>query len=225
MINIQNLSKSFGKQLVLNNINIEYKDNGIYGLVGFNGAGKTTFFKCIMGLLQHEGSIAYNKELNIGYLPTDMFMYPKITGLEYIEFCMSARKISFDKTALTDWNKLMQLPLDKYAQDYSTGMKKKLALLAIILQSNDILILDEPFNGLDLTTNLFLVDILQEMKKAGKIILISSHILQTLKDICDSIEVLDNRNISHYNKKQYSELDDYFKDKRKGLINISLLHI
>jgi ABC-2 type transport system ATP-binding protein len=223
MINIKSLNKSYGKQEVLKNINISYAECGIYGLVGFNGAGKSTLLNCISGLLPYDGEIEYNHDLRIGYLPTDVFMYPKLTGLEYIIFCLSARKISLNKTLLADWNKVMQLPLNKYAQEYSTGMKKKLALLALILQSNDILILDEPFNGLDLTTNLFLTDILLKMKEFGITIIITSHILQTLKEICSSIDVIDNGHLQRYNKKEYSSIDEYFQTRRDNIINIESL--
>src|SRR5690606_14316831 len=85
-----------------------------------------------------------------------------------------------------------QLALESYVESYSTGMKKKLALLAIILQDNDVFILDEPFNGLDLESSILLSEIIHRLKALGKTILISSHIFSTLRDVSDTILVLNN---------------------------------
>ena len=85
---------------------------------------------------------------------------------------------------------IFDLPLDQYASTYSTGMKKKLALTAILLQENDYFILDEPFNGVDIQSNIVLTEIIKELKKLNKIVLISSHIFSTLNTICDEIHLL-----------------------------------
>jgi len=224
MININNLNKNYGKQKVLNNLNIQFNENKIYGIVGYNGAGKSTLFNCITGITSFEGTMQIDKDIQIGYLPTDLYMYPKITGLEYIEFCLSARKLKLDKARLDDWNKLIQLPLDKYAQEYSTGMKKKLAILALILQSNDIIMLDEPFNGLDLSSNMILTDIILAMKKANKTVIISSHILQPLKEICDTIDVLDKGEIIRYSNDKFNLIDNYFRQQRNNKLETELLN-
>ena len=87
---------------------------------------------------------------------------------------------------------IFELPLNQYVSTYSTGMKKKLALMAILFQENRYIILDEPFNGVDIHSNIIIVDIIRKLKDLGKTVIISSHILSTLRDTCDEIFLLSN---------------------------------
>jgi len=190
MISIQNLSKSFGTKQVLKNINIQFAKGQVCGIVGENGAGKTTLFRCIAGLETYEGQI--NSELNplknyLGLLLTEPFFFTKITGREYIRLLCNARK---KEIANIDDKNIFDLPLNQYASTYSTGMKKKLALLAILLQDNQYFILDEPFNGVDIHSNIIIVDLVHKLRELGKTIIISSHIFSTLSDTCDEIYLL-----------------------------------
>ena len=150
MIEVNDLHKSFGKVKVLNGIHLEYHPGKIYGLVGENGAGKTTLFNCIMGIYDYTGSITKSKTLKTGYLSASNFFYSQITGLEHLEFCMKAKDLPVNTPTIQHLNEIFQLPLDRYAAEYSTGMKKKLGFMALLLQDNDVFILDEPFNGVDL---------------------------------------------------------------------------
>lgn len=150
MIEVNDLHKSFGKVKVLNGIHLEYHPGKIYGLVGENGAGKTTLFNCIMGIYDYTGSITKSKTLKTGYLSASNFFYSQITGLEHLEFCMKAKGLPVNTPTIQHLNEIFQLPLDRYAAEYSTGMKKKLGFMALLLQDNDVFILDEPFNGVDL---------------------------------------------------------------------------
>ena len=195
MISIHNLSKSFGSKQVLKNINIRFDKGKIYGIVGENGAGKTTLFRCIAGLEDYDGQI--DSELNplknyLGLLLTEPFFFTKITGKEYIRLLCNARKKEVSN--IEDKN-IFDLPLSQYASTYSTGMKKKLALLAILLQENQYFILDEPFNGVDIHSNIILVDLIRELKTLGKTVIISSHIFSTLSDTCDEIYLLSHGEI------------------------------
>ena len=190
MIQIEQLSKSFGAKKVLKDINISFEKGKVYGIVGANGAGKTTLFRCIAGLETHEGIVRSELEPlknHLGFLPTNPYFFPKITGQEYLQLFCNARKIT-----LTNFDKknIFNLPLNQYAITYSTGMKKKLALTAILLQQNDYLILDEPFNGVDIQSNLIITAIIHQLKALGKTILISSHIFATLKETCAEIHLL-----------------------------------
>jgi ABC-2 type transport system ATP-binding protein len=192
MITIQNLRYAYQpKQVVLHDISLQFSDNQIHGLVGNNGEGKTTFFKCLLGLLKvYEGTIVESNgqsiRKNTGYLPTELFFYPRITGEEYIHFMLKAKGITYNRQEIDNWNDVFQLPLNEYVENYSTGMKKKLALLALIMQKNQFLLLDEPFNGVDLVSNVLLKDILLRLKASTTIIL-TSHILESLTTLCDDI--------------------------------------
>ena len=190
MIIIQNLSKSYGAKQALKNINIQFDKGKVYGIVGENGAGKTTLFRCIAGLENYDGQIS--SKLNplknyLGLLLTEPFFFTKITGKEYITLLCNARKKKVPKIGEKN---IFDLPLNQYASTYSTGMKKKLALLAILLQENEYFILDEPFNGVDIHSNIIIVDLIRKLKALGKTVIISSHIFSTLSDTCDEIYLL-----------------------------------
>ena len=187
MINIQNLSKKFGNKQVLKNVNMQFERGNVCGIVGENGSGKTTLFRCIAGLENYEGEI--NSELNplknyLGLLLTEPFFFTKITGKEYIRLLCNARKKEISEI---DDKNIFDLPLNQYASTYSTGMKKKLALLAILLQENQCFILDEPFNGVDIHSNIIIIDLIHKLKALGKTVIVSSHIFSTLSDTCDEI--------------------------------------
>ena len=196
MIKIKKLSKSYGKKQVLNSINLEFEKGKIYGIVGENGAGKTTLFRCISGLENYTGNVSSDfKKLknHLGLLLTEPFFFSKITGKEYIQLLANARQVKLSN--IEDKN-VFDLPLNQYASTYSTGMKKKLALTAILLQKNDVFILDEPFNGVDIHSNLIIVEIIKRFKKLEKTVIISSHIFSTLADTCDEIYLMKNGEIT-----------------------------
>jgi|SRR5690554_130554 len=191
MLEIINLNKKFGNQIVLNQVNIKLASGKVYGLIGRNGAGKTTLFNCISGIETFNGEVKYtNGKLknNLSYLPTDLYYFNYITGIEYLEFlCKTRNKSNIDFKK----NNIFDLPLDKYISEYSTGMKKKIALMGILLQQSHVIILDEPFNGVDLESNEIISNILLELKSLNKIVLLSSHIFSTLTNVCDEIFLLD----------------------------------
>ena len=195
MIKIEKLSKFYGKKQVLNSIDLEFKKGKIYGIVGENGAGKTTLFRCVSGLENYKGNITsdYTKlKDHLGLLLTEPFFFSKITGKEYIRLLANARQTEL--TNIEDKN-IFDLPLNQYASTYSTGMKKKLALTAILLQENDVFILDEPFNGVDIQSNLIITEIIRRFKKLEKTVIISSHIFSTLAETCDEIYLMKNGEI------------------------------
>ncbi len=190
MIRIENLSRHYGPKQVLSDISITFGQGRVYGIVGENGAGKTTLFKCITGMENYSGtitsSVAPLKD-HVGYLQTEPYFFPKITGKEYIRLLCNARGVTIEDI---DGRNVFDLPLDQYAATYSTGMKKKLALTAVLLQQCPYYIFDEPFNGVDIQSNIIIFDILKQLRKLGKTIIISSHIFSTLTNICDEIHLL-----------------------------------
>ena len=212
MIKINNLSKFYGQHLILENINLSFKPGMVYGIVGANGAGKTTLFKCICQLTDYLGSIESDYDVlknHIGYLPTDPYTLSRITGYEYLQLFSIARQGSI--TEINEMN-IFHLPLDQYVSTYSTGMLKKIALQAVLLQKNDIIILDEPFNGVDIQSNIIITELIHLLKEKGKLVLISSHIFETLDKVCDRIFLLNNKQIeSTYSPDQFSNLESKLK--------------
>lgn len=217
MITIQNLSKNFGTNQVLKNINIQCDKGKVYGIVGENGAGKTTLFRCIAGLETYEGEIHSDPtpiKDKLGLLLTEPFFFQKITGKEYIQFLCNARNIQ--QPNIEERN-IFDLPLNQYASTYSTGMKKKLALTAILLQNNDYFILDEPFNGVDIQSNLIIAEIIHKLKSLDKTVLISSHIFSTLNETCDEIHVLSHGTfVKSVQKTDFSALEREMKQMTIG---------
>jgi ABC-2 type transport system ATP-binding protein len=191
MISIQSLSKCYNERTVLKDINLDVIAGEITGIVGENGAGKTTLFKCIAGLEPFDGAVHYQGSGNLknvlGYLPTDLFFFSHMTAYEYLKLLCNARNIQGRN--INDGN-IFDLPLDQFAAQYSSGMKRKLALTGLLLQKNEVFILDEPFNGVDLQSSLIIQEILLKLKALGKTIIMSSHVFSTLEDACDSMHYL-----------------------------------
>ena len=213
MLKIKNIDFSYEKEQVLRDFSIELKAGNIHGILGANGAGKTTLFQIVYGLLTpSKGEIIFpDKSFDtsqLGYLETEPQFYPYMKGVEYIDL-LSHGNPTFDVGV---WNEIFKLPLNKLIDTYSTGMKKKLALLGIISQDKSIMLLDEPFNGLDLETVENLKLILKELKKENKIIVLTSHILEVLKINCDKISFLNKGSVQKtFSKSGFQDINTYIK--------------
>ena len=213
MIKVKELSKVFGNKEVLKNLSMEFSTGNIYGIVGENGAGKTTLFRCIAGLESYSGEIISDVmplKNHLGLLLTEPFFFTMMTGREYIRLLCNARgKTNVD----IDSKNIFDLPLEQYASTYSTGMKKKLAITGILLQENEYFILDEPFNGVDIQSNIILTEIILKLKELNKIVIISSHIFSTLSDTCDEIHLLrKGEQIKSVNKTGFKDLEQEMKE-------------
>lgn len=214
MIKIENLRKQFGQLDVLNGINLELKPGMITAIVGENGAGKSTLFKCIAGLESYKGTIDSNYEPlknYIGFLPTNPQFLSKITAKEYLHLVCNARKVTppdFEE------RNIFNLPLNRYADDFSTGMKKKLALTGVLHLKNEVFLLDEPFNGVDIQSNILFNEILKTLKKQGKTIILSSHIFSAIHEVCDYIYYLEDGKIAKQgNRETFMQIEDEIKQK------------
>lgn len=210
MLEIKNISVSFKDKNVLQNLNLEIEEGIILGILGKNGAGKTTLFESLYQSQKYSGEILWQNQRflrqNISYLETENYFYPYITGREYLSY------FAKDKLPKTiELAEKFQLPLDKYVQYYSSGMKKKLALIGMLMLDKPINILDEPFNGVDFEGVHLLYDIIRELKQSNKMVIISSHIIETLFHTCDRIVTLENGLISNIFEKSDFEKLNHFK--------------
>lgn len=209
MLTIENLKVGYKPDKeILKGLNLSMETGKIHGLVGLNGAGKTTLLNTLYSFIRPEsGRILVNgaplHRKDIGYLEAENYFYPYMTGYEYLAL-FPAGPNGFDPN---NWQELLRLPLDDITESYSTGMRKKLALIAVLKTDKPILILDEPFNGLDLESAHILTLILTRLRENGKTVLITSHIYESLTNISDFIHYIDNGTIAYsYPKEQFEEL-------------------
>lgn len=197
MITIEKLTISYHKhRKVIDALNLTIPKGTINGIVGLNAAGKTTLLNAMYGLKSAEaGAIAWHgKKLTkneISYLVAEPYFYSNITGNEYLSLFKN-KDFNTNK-----WNELFLLPLEQVIDEYSTGMKKKLAILSVIKQDKPVIILDEPFNGLDIETCSILRSILLRLKEKSKTMIITSHIIETLTNLCDYIHYLEDGKIKY----------------------------
>ena len=190
MLTIDKLSVSYGTHTVLSQLDLSLESGGIYGIVGYNGAGKTTLLNAIYGIPAQRDCIRFDgaplSRRDIAYLETEVFFYSRITGQDYLDL-FEAQNGRFDFETL---GAVFDLPLDRFVDSYSTGMKKKLAISGILSLDRKVLLLDEPFNGLDLEAVSILQLALRKLRAAGKLVIVTSHILESLSPICDAIHLL-----------------------------------
>ena len=206
MLRINNLTKKFGKFTALNHLNLEIKKGELFGFVGPNGAGKTTTMRIISGLLKADSGEVYVGEADaihdsrrlkekIGYMPDFFGVYDNLKAIEYMEFYASiyglagadARKLCYELMDLVN----LSDKADDYVDGLSRGMKQRLCLARSLVHNPELLILDEPASGLDPRARFEMKEILKNLKDMGKTIIISSHILPELAEMCTSIGIIE----------------------------------
>jgi ABC-2 type transport system ATP-binding protein len=206
MFDILISKKEFGNKIILENINIEIHENGIYGIVAKNGDGKTTLFKCMLSLTPFEGKISFENEAiksrKVAWCPTEPALYEELSAAEFYDFY---RELT--SSTSTNSKMLFDVTENQLIKNFSTGMKKKTYLNAVFQNEYPIYILDEPFNGLDLEANYILVQYLKEKSKSS-IILISSHILEILYANCESIFVIKDKKIVNFQKSDFQKIEE-----------------
>lgn len=210
MLRIENLCKSYGKFRAVNDLNLHIPKGEIFGFVGPNGAGKTTTMRIICGLLDATSGKVYAdgidvidrpKELKrkIGYMPDFFGVYDDLKVMEYLEFYASiynikgadSRKICQDLLQLVD----LTDKKDFYVDSLSRGMKQRLCLARSLVHNPELLILDEPASGMDPRARIEMKEILRTLKSMGKTILVSSHILPELAELCTAIGIIEKGRI------------------------------
>lgn len=215
MLSIERLTVAYDAGApVLNGLELHVPAGQVHGLVGRNGAGKTTLLAAIYGFIPgDDGTIRVRGEppspRSMAYLPTENHFYPMITGREYLWVFDDGKRAEAGRAFDVDgWAELLELPLDRYVDAYSTGMKKKLALLGVLALDRPLLLLDEPMNHLDLESNLLLGRLLRALADAGRAILVTSHVLESLTGACDAIHVLDRGGLAHsVPREEFDELE------------------
>jgi ABC-2 type transport system ATP-binding protein len=190
----------YGSKVILRGIDLTY-DPKIHGVLGENGSGKTTLFRCMANLISYKGKRMIPGTLAYGYLPAELYMYSMITGEEFLRFYVAAKGCKYDVEKKKRLNSFLGLPLNEYAETYSTGMLKKLYLLGLLLQQNGLLLLDEPFNGLDFVSSAFITALLQHEREEGKTIFVASHDLEHLFSYTDTLSVIKDKTLLYFDRK------------------------
>lgn len=206
MLDISISKKEFDSKVIFENTIITIQENGIYGIVGKNGEGKTTLFKCMLSLTPFEGKISFKSEVlktqKIAWCPTEPSLYEELTAAEFYDFYRELTSSTSNNSKM-----LFDVTENQLIKNFSTGMKKKTYLNAVFQNEYPIYTLDEPFNGLDLESNYILVQYLKEKSKSS-IILISSHILEILYTNCESIFVIKDKNIVNFQKGDFQKIEE-----------------
>ncbi|MHB8062470.1 MAG: ABC transporter ATP-binding protein [Ruminiclostridium sp.] len=200
---VENVSKSFGEKLVVNNINFEMKEPGVFGLLGTNGAGKTTTIRMILNIVKkNSGAIKWNNKptagqiTNFGYLPEERGLYPKTKVSEQLMYFARLRGITQEKAKRDIAYWLERLEATEYtnmlAEKLSKGNQQKIQFIASIIHDPELIFMDEPFSGLDpVNTDLF-KGVIYELIRKEKYIIMSSHQMTTVEEFCKDISILKN---------------------------------
>ncbi len=227
MLEVKNLTKKFGDNVAVNDISFNVENGKIYGLIGRNGAGKSTTFRMILGIIEPtEGSVLYdNKKIKgkisdkIGYLPEEGSLIPAYTVLELCEYYggLKLMKPEEIRERLLSWLEEFNVVefLNKKIKDLSKGNKQKIQFIVSVLHNPDLIILDEPFSGLDPLSVEEIKNAVLKLKEQGKTIIFSSHRMDHVEELCESVILLDKGNaILQGNLKELEE--NYEIDGVKG---------
>ena len=197
ILEVKELSKSFGNKEIFRNVNLKLEGGKIYGLIGPNGSGKSVFLKIICGLMSASGNVYYNGQMltkenaykaNIGASIEKPQFIEELSGLDNLLFLASFRnEIKIDQ--IRKWFELFDLSeaAKKPVREYSLGMKQKLAIIQAVMEDQNIVLLDEVSNSLDRKTKNILFDLILNLKNKGKIIIYVNHNLDEVMKVCDEI--------------------------------------
>lgn len=206
MLKIKNLTKLYkGSDKGISNLNLEIANGDIYGFIGPNGAGKTTTIKCVVGIQGYDsGEIIIDGtsikddpmecKKKLAYIPDNPDLYEYLTGIQYLNFISDIFKVS-----AADRESLIKKYADKFEitaslgdliSSYSHGMKQKLAVISALIHSPKLLVLDEPFVGLDPKASVILKEIMHEICKQGGAIFFSTHVLDVAEKLCNKVAII-----------------------------------
>lgn len=205
MIEIKNVTKKYGDKIALNNISFTVNDGEIFAFIGHNGAGKTTLIKSIVGIHEFdEGDIIINGKSikknpidckkEMAFVPDNPELYEQMKAIDFINFICDMYEVpqNVRKNNINKYAKLFEIEdnLNDTIESFSHGMKQKIALIAALAHNPKVLIMDEPFVGLDPKAVFDVKEIMNEMVKEGKIIFFSTHILDVAEKLCSRVAII-----------------------------------
>jgi ABC-2 type transport system ATP-binding protein len=205
MLDLHHVTKRFAGLPAVDDVSFTARPGEVTGYLGPNGSGKSTTMKMITGLIEMTGGkilfqgepiqtdpLTYKQRM--GYVPEEPHLYGHLSGLEYLVMVGQLRGLPDKPTAqrIDQLLRLLQLHGDRHVpiSSYSKGMRQKILLTASLLHNPDLLLLDEPFSGLDISTGLVLRSLIQELASRGKVVLFSSHELETVERVCSRVVIL-----------------------------------
>ena len=210
MLKIENLTKTFGEKVAVNNLTLEIKDGEIYGFIGHNGAGKTTTLKCVIGVLEFDnGKIEINgidiqkapieaKKI-IAYLPDNPDLYDYMTGIGYLNLVADIFGVPSEERLkkIDTYAEAFEIKKDLASSisSYSHGMKQKLAIISSLIHDPKLVIMDEPFVGLDPKASHLLKGYMRQICDNGGAIFFSTHVLDVAEKLCDKVAIIKGGNL------------------------------
>lgn len=200
-LKVENVSKHFGSKLAVDNISFEINEPGVFGLLGTNGAGKSTTIRMILGILKKDsGNITWNgktverKNINFGYLPEERGIYPKTKIYEQLLFFAELKGMKKEEATKEIDYWMGRLKVEEYknmlAEKLSKGNQQKIQFIISILHNPELIVLDEPFSGLDPVNTEMLREVILELVEKGKYIVMSSHQMTSIEEFCKDIVII-----------------------------------
>lgn len=200
-LKVENVSKYFDNKLVVDNISFEINEPGVFGLLGTNGAGKTTTIRMILGIIKKDkGEITWNekavdrKNVNFGYLPEERGIYPKSKIFDQLIYFAELKGMKTQEASEEIKYWMERLKIDEYqnmtAEKLSKGNQQKVQFITAILNNPELIVLDEPFSGLDPVNTELLKEVIIELVKKGKYIIMSSHQMTSIEEFCKDVVII-----------------------------------
>lgn len=205
MLKISNLTKQYGEKKAVDNLSLHIKSGEIYGFIGHNGAGKTTTIKSCCGILNYDsGDISINGislkdnplecKRTIAYIPDNPDLYEYMSGIQYLNFIADIFGVSKGdrQERIYKYTDMFELTdnLSQYISEYSHGMKQKLAIISVLIHNPKLIIMDEPFVGLDPKAAHIVKEIMRKICDDGGAIFFSTHVLEVAEKLCDKIAII-----------------------------------
>lgn len=207
MLKIEHLTKTYGEKKAVDDLSLHIHPGEIYGFIGHNGAGKTTTIKAACGILQYDsGEIALNgismkkdpiqAKTQLAYIPDNPDLYDFMTGIQFLNFVADVFGVTTQERSerIRKYSDAFELTADlaQPVASYSHGMKQKLALISALIHDPKLIIMDEPFVGLDPKASFLLKEIMREICDKGGAIFFSTHVLEVAEKLCDKVAIIKN---------------------------------